>query len=95
MRGPPRPEPTTAVRRVVIEGRKTSVRLEAVMWDALADIAERKGRTIEDLLSEIDRNRTAPNRTAAIRAYVVAFYRGSAHAAAFSSEPAGKSGKAH
>lgn len=45
------------------------------MWDALDDIANRKGLSLRALLTEIEHTRTINNRSAAIRVYVVEFYR--------------------
>ena len=56
-------------------GHRTSVRLEPVLWDALRDIALRQYRTVNDLVTEIDRDRASVNLTAAIRVYIVRFYR--------------------
>jgi predicted DNA-binding ribbon-helix-helix protein len=48
------------------------------MWDALQDIARRRQATVHDLVTEIDRSRTASSLTAAIRVYIVDFYRSAA-----------------
>ena len=48
------------------------------MWDALHDIARRLRVTMHDLVTEIDRRRTASSLTAAIRVYIVDFYRSAA-----------------
>jgi predicted DNA-binding ribbon-helix-helix protein len=45
------------------------------MWDALHDIAHRLRVTTHDLVTDIDRERTASSLTAAIRVYIVDFYR--------------------
>ena len=45
------------------------------MWDALHDIARRQQVTINDIVTEIDRERTASSLTAAIRVYIVDYYR--------------------
>lgn len=60
---------------IVVDGRRTSVRLEASMWEGLQDIARRRGMTLNDLVTEIERNRDTPGLTAAIRVYIVDFYR--------------------
>jgi len=57
------------------------------MWDALHDIAHRLGATTHDLVTDIDRERTASSLTAAIRVYIVDFYRAAAL-------PAGQAGAA-
>jgi predicted DNA-binding ribbon-helix-helix protein len=66
------------IRNVVVAGRRTSVRLEPAMWEAIHDIARRQQVTIHDLVTEIDRERTASSLTAAIRVYIVDFYRAAA-----------------
>ena len=48
------------------------------MWDALRDIAQRQHSTVHDIVTEIDRERTASSLTAAIRIYIVDFYRAAA-----------------
>ena len=48
------------------------------MWDALHDIARRRRVTIHDLVTAIDRERTASSLTAAIRVHIVDFYRDAA-----------------
>ena len=66
------------IHNVVVGGHRTTVRLEPVMWDALHDIADRLRVTVHDLVTEIDRERTASGLTAAIRVYIVDFYRAAA-----------------
>jgi predicted DNA-binding ribbon-helix-helix protein len=64
------------IRNVVVAGHRTSVRLESVMWDSLHDIAHRRGVGINDLVTEIDGRRDGGlGLTAAIRVYIVDFYR--------------------
>ena len=57
-------------RSIVIEGHKTSISLEKAFWDALHDLATRKGMTLTALAELIDRSRDNKNRTSAIRVYV-------------------------
>ena len=45
------------------------------MWDSLGDIAEERGRTVDDILTEISRSYEEANLTAAVRVYIVKFYR--------------------
>jgi predicted DNA-binding ribbon-helix-helix protein len=75
------------IRNVVVAGRRTSVRLEPVMWEALHDIARRREVTIHDLVTQIERSRTASSLTAAIRVYIVDFYRAAALLAGPPREP--------
>jgi predicted DNA-binding ribbon-helix-helix protein len=45
------------------------------MWDALNEIAERERKTVHQIVTEVDRQRTESSLTAAIRVYIVVFYR--------------------
>jgi predicted DNA-binding ribbon-helix-helix protein len=67
-------------RNIVVEGHRTSVRLERAMWDALHEIAEREGRTLNELATEISRQRRESSLTAAIRVFIVLYWRGAAAA---------------
>ena len=69
---------TLASHNVVVAGRRTSVRLEPSMWDGLCDIARMQEVTINDLVTQIDKDRDTPGLTAAIRIYVLNFYRNAA-----------------
>jgi predicted DNA-binding ribbon-helix-helix protein len=70
------------IHNVVVGSHRTSVRLEPVMWDALRDIATRHRVTLHNLVTDIDHERTASSLTAAIRVYIVDFYRAAALQAA-------------
>ncbi len=48
------------------------------MWDALNEIARRQRVTVHDLVTDIDHGRTGSSLTAAIRVYIVNFYRSAA-----------------
>jgi predicted DNA-binding ribbon-helix-helix protein len=58
--------------------RHLRVRLEIVSWEALYDVAQRKCCAVHALVAEIDRDRGKSSLSAAIRDYVVAYYRESA-----------------
>jgi predicted DNA-binding ribbon-helix-helix protein len=60
---------------LVLGDRRTSVRLEPVMWEALQEIAADRGYSIHELVTIIDRERSIQNLTAAIRSYIVRYYR--------------------
>jgi predicted DNA-binding ribbon-helix-helix protein len=71
-----RPGPSSLViRNVVVNGHRTSVRLEPVMWDALNEIARQQKMHVNALVTSIDAERDASSLTAASRVYIVAFYR--------------------
>jgi predicted DNA-binding ribbon-helix-helix protein len=57
-------------RSVVISGHRTSISLENVFWESLRDIASAKGRSVNQLVTDIDRQRTG-NLSSAIRTYVL------------------------
>src|SRR5207302_10870605 len=62
-------------RNIWIGSHRTSVRLEPAMWAALNDIAVERGKTVHDVILEIHRARIATSLTAAIRVYIVEYYR--------------------
>jgi predicted DNA-binding ribbon-helix-helix protein len=59
-------------RSVVIAGHRTSVSLENVFWVELKKIAASKGQTVNQLVTDIDRDRDG-NLSSAIRVYVLLF----------------------
>jgi predicted DNA-binding ribbon-helix-helix protein len=67
-----------AIHNVVVAGHRTSVRLEPVMWEALRDIARQRRVSVHDLVTAIDGQRRESSLTAAIRVYIVNFYRSAA-----------------
>jgi len=58
-----------------IGNHRTSVRLHPSMWDALDELAERQGKTVHDVLIEIDRKRGTTSLSTSIRVYIVEFFR--------------------
>ncbi len=73
------PSSAPVKRSVTIAGHRTSVSLEAEFWDALADIAKARNRSVNGLISEIDAARAAGTPgglSSAVRLYVLAHYRG-------------------
>jgi len=59
-------------RSLTLKGHRTSVSLEDAFWDAFRDIAQDKGRAINDLAAEIDAIRGADcGLASAIRLYVL------------------------
>ena len=45
------------------------------MWEALDELAERQGKTVHDVLIEIDRKRGTTSLSTSIRVYIVEFFR--------------------
>ena len=62
-------------RSVVIAGHGTSVSIEVPFWDALKDIADARGVSLNRLITEIDESRHE-NLSSAIRVYVLTQIRG-------------------
>lgn len=61
-------------RNVTVAGRRTSMRLEPAMWDALQQLCRREGKTLNALVTEIDRQRSESSLTAAIRVYLLRYF---------------------
>jgi predicted DNA-binding ribbon-helix-helix protein len=57
-------------RSVVIAGHATSVSMEQAFWDLLTRLAAQRGKSINQLVAEIDRDRTA-NLSSAVRVWVL------------------------
>jgi predicted DNA-binding ribbon-helix-helix protein len=82
----PRPAPrrrasapsSLVIRNIVVGGHRTSVRLEPTMWEALREIARQRDTNLNELVTEIDRRRDASSLTAAIRVFIVDYYRSAA-----------------
>ncbi len=72
-------------RNVTINGHRTSLRLQTEIWDALGEICQREGMTLNDLCSLIDERCNGNSRTSAVRAFVVTYYRTANHSGQTSS----------
>jgi predicted DNA-binding ribbon-helix-helix protein len=69
---------TLVSRNITLRGRRTSVRLEPPMWDAFEEIAQREGMTLSALSSLVDTERRESSLTAAIRLFILAYFRAAA-----------------
>jgi predicted DNA-binding ribbon-helix-helix protein len=66
-------------RNISVLGRRTSVRLEPEMWQALKDVSVRERCSIHVLCSLIaQRKRVQSSLTAAVRVFVMLYYRAAA-----------------
>lgn len=71
MRIKPAEDPAEIKKRsVVISGHRTSISLENVFWESLRTIALDKGISVNQLVTDIDRQRTG-NLSSAIRTFVL------------------------
>lgn len=66
-------------RNVNVGGRRTSVRLEPDLWEALRDIAAREQRSLHEICTDIDRTRGGTRLTSAMRIYIVNYFRSAAN----------------
>ncbi|HLB79560.1 MAG TPA: ribbon-helix-helix domain-containing protein [Dongiaceae bacterium] len=69
---------TLVNRNVTVAGRRTSLRLEPAMWDALEDVARREGSTVHQICALVDARRRESSLTAAIRVFILGYYRAAA-----------------
>ncbi len=67
-------------RSVTIDGHRTSISLEDAFWAELSALAQGRGRSLNALVAEIDRDRVAQgagNLSSALRLYVLKELKGS------------------
>jgi len=75
-------------QNVVVDGRRTSMRLEPTMWEAFEEIAARERMSINDICGEINRRLETRERvagrvpddgdvtlTSAVRTFLVSYFR--------------------
>ncbi len=63
---------------VRVAGRRTSIRLEPAMWQALGEISARERKTLHALVTEIERGRAQSSLTAAIRVFLLNYFKAAA-----------------
>lgn len=63
------------IRNVRVKGKRTSVRLEQAMWDALVEISGRENRTIDEICTRVSENRLETGFTASLRVYILNYFR--------------------
>ncbi len=62
-------------KNVTINGRRTSLRLEEELWEALNDVCRCESLTIHELCSLIDSRRHGSSRTSSVRTFIIAYFR--------------------
>lgn len=62
-------------RNIIIGSRRTTVRLEAAIWEALDEICVRERTTRHDLCTQIESGRDGINRAQAVRSVVINYFR--------------------
>lgn len=63
------------IRNVVVDGRRTSIRLEPEMWRSLQDICKRERCTVHDIATMVAALRGIGSLTAALRVFLVVYFR--------------------
>ena len=62
-------------KNVIVNGRRTSMRLDRETWISLADICQREGMTIHQLCSKIDLAKGNSGLSSATRLFVLTYFR--------------------
>lgn len=62
-------------KNVIVNGRRTSMRLDRETWISLADICAREGLTIHELCSKIDAAKGQSGLSSATRLFVLTYFR--------------------
>jgi predicted DNA-binding ribbon-helix-helix protein len=65
---------------IVVNGHRTSIRLEPEMWTALSEIAAADGVRVNEMVSRIAALARAGSLTSAVRVFIMGYYRSKAHA---------------
>lgn len=77
--------PPLRLRNVRVDGRRTSLRLEAPMWDALEEVALREDLSLDELVTRVA-DGGGGNLSSALRTFLLGYFRAAAteqgHAAA-------------
>lgn len=76
-------------RNLVINNRRTSMRMEAEFWMALEDMARQRGVSVAGLVSQVDMDRGKSPLTRVIRVLCISHFRESLHRMAESDGIAG------
>lgn len=72
-------ESSLIVKSIRIHERRTSVRLEPEMWNALDEVAAMEGLTIHGVCARVDDSRTPKGTfSSALRVYLLCYYRNAA-----------------
>ena len=73
-----RPKAAMIARNVTVAGRRTSLRMEPEMWDALQEAAARESLSLHDFCTAVAKKRGAFSMTAAIRVHLLGYFRDAA-----------------
>jgi len=62
-------------RNVTVDGHRTSLRLEQDVWTALEEICTREDMSVHEVCTLVEQRRTGSSRTAAVRAFILGYFR--------------------
>lgn len=62
-------------KNVNVSGRRTSIRIEEELWSAAEELCLREGMTLHELCTVIDQYRGLSGLTAALRVFLIVYYR--------------------
>jgi predicted DNA-binding ribbon-helix-helix protein len=60
-------------RSVVVNGHKTSICLEEDFWEFLLWIAHKERRTVNEIIAEVDKERTTSNLSSNVRSWLLSY----------------------
>ncbi|WP_420403431.1 ribbon-helix-helix domain-containing protein [Nisaea sp.] len=66
---------TLISKNVLVEGHRTSMRLEPAMWEALGQIAARENLTVHQICGIVNRHRINTSLTSATRVFILGYFR--------------------
>jgi len=62
-------------RNVTVNGRRTSIRMEPIMWDSLDEIAAREKKSMNVIVEMIDSRRQGASLTASLRVFIISYFK--------------------
>jgi predicted DNA-binding ribbon-helix-helix protein len=74
----PRRPSTLINRNITVAGHRTSVRLEPAMWDALHHVCDCEQKSLNDVVTAIAQGQVESSLTAAIRVFLMSYFRAAA-----------------
>ncbi len=66
---------TLVSRTITVDGRSTSIELDPTIWDALQEICDRDGISIDQFCTQVDRKGHESPLAAAVHAAVLMYWR--------------------
>lgn len=62
-------------RNVNAAGRRTSIRMESALWEALDEICDRERYSVNQIVTMVETRRRETNLTAAVRVFITTYFR--------------------